>query len=59
MAEPLWTRDEIAAATGGHAAGPAFAADGVSIDSRTIEAGDHSSSLAPAHSAGSSASTTV
>jgi UDP-N-acetylmuramoyl-tripeptide--D-alanyl-D-alanine ligase len=40
MAEPLWTRDEIAAATGGRMAGPAFAADGVSIDSRTLEAGD-------------------
>jgi UDP-N-acetylmuramoyl-tripeptide--D-alanyl-D-alanine ligase len=40
MAEPLWTRDEIAAATGGRAAGPAFATTGVSIDSRTLEPGD-------------------
>ncbi len=33
-------RDEIAAATGGRAAGPAFAATGVSIDTRTLEPGD-------------------
>ncbi|MDB5455021.1 MAG: UDP-N-acetylmuramoylalanyl-D-glutamyl-2,6-diaminopimelate--D-alanyl-D-alanyl ligase [Caulobacter sp.] len=39
MSEPLWTADEIAAATGGRVAG-AFAATGVSIDTRTVEAGD-------------------
>src|SRR5581483_8941406 len=36
---PLWTSTEIAAATGGRA-GRTFAADGVSIDSRKITAGD-------------------
>jgi UDP-N-acetylmuramoyl-tripeptide--D-alanyl-D-alanine ligase len=40
MAEPLWTSDEIVAATGGEPAGEAFAATGVSIDTRTIERGD-------------------
>jgi UDP-N-acetylmuramoyl-tripeptide--D-alanyl-D-alanine ligase len=40
VAEPLWTADEIAAATGGRLAGEAFAATGVSIDSRSIEPGD-------------------
>lgn len=40
MAEPLWTADEIAAATGGKLAGQAFVATGVSIDTRTIEPGD-------------------
>ncbi|RAK51290.1 UDP-N-acetylmuramoyl-tripeptide--D-alanyl-D-alanine ligase [Phenylobacterium deserti] len=40
MAEPLWTSDEIAAATGGALAGEAFQATGVSIDTRTIEPGD-------------------
>jgi UDP-N-acetylmuramoyl-tripeptide--D-alanyl-D-alanine ligase len=40
MAEPLWTADEIAAATGGRLEGPAFTATGVSIDTRTIEPGD-------------------
>ncbi len=40
MAEPLWTSDEIARATGGTLAGAPFAAHGVSIDTRTIEAGD-------------------
>jgi UDP-N-acetylmuramoyl-tripeptide--D-alanyl-D-alanine ligase len=41
MAEalPLWTADEIAAATGGVASG-AFVAGGVSIDTRSLEAGD-------------------
>jgi len=39
MAEPLWTSDEIAAATGGHATAP-FSATGVSIDTRTLEPGD-------------------
>jgi UDP-N-acetylmuramoyl-tripeptide--D-alanyl-D-alanine ligase len=36
---PLWTADEIAAATGGQAIGD-FEATGVSIDSRSLEAGD-------------------
>ncbi len=40
MAEPLWTSDAILAATGGTLSGPPFAANGVSIDSRSIEAGD-------------------
>jgi UDP-N-acetylmuramoyl-tripeptide--D-alanyl-D-alanine ligase len=40
MAEPLWTSDAIAAATGGKLAGPSFAANGVSIDTRTLEPGD-------------------
>ena len=39
MSEPLWTADEIAAVTGG-AASAAFAATGVSIDTRTLEPGD-------------------
>jgi UDP-N-acetylmuramoyl-tripeptide--D-alanyl-D-alanine ligase len=40
MAEPLWTSDEIVSATGGRLSGPAFAATGVSIDTRTLEPGD-------------------
>ena len=40
MAEPLWTSDEIAAATGGKLAAAPFAATGVSIDTRTLEPGD-------------------
>src|SRR5580704_4175125 len=40
MAEPLWTSDEILAATGGTLAGAPFAATGVSIDTRTLEPGD-------------------
>jgi UDP-N-acetylmuramoyl-tripeptide--D-alanyl-D-alanine ligase len=40
MSEPLWTSAEIVAATGGALAGGAFAATGVSIDTRTIEPGD-------------------
>src|ERR1700733_14870918 len=40
MAEPLWTSDEILAATGGSLAGASFAATGVSIDTRTLEPGD-------------------
>jgi UDP-N-acetylmuramoyl-tripeptide--D-alanyl-D-alanine ligase len=42
MAEPrpLWTSAEIAAAAGGRLEGPAFAAHGVSIDTRSIEPGD-------------------
>jgi UDP-N-acetylmuramoyl-tripeptide--D-alanyl-D-alanine ligase len=39
MAEPLWTSDEIASATGGKATS-AFTATGVSIDSRAIDPGD-------------------
>lgn len=39
MAEPLWTSDEIAAATDGRA-NAAFAVSGVSIDTRTLEPGD-------------------
>jgi UDP-N-acetylmuramoyl-tripeptide--D-alanyl-D-alanine ligase len=40
MAEPLWTSAEIVAATGGQATGGAFSATGVSIDTRTLVAGD-------------------
>ncbi len=40
MPEPLWTSAEIVAATGGTLAGAAFAADGVSIDTRSIEPRD-------------------
>jgi UDP-N-acetylmuramoyl-tripeptide--D-alanyl-D-alanine ligase len=40
MPEPLWTSDEIATATDGRATGGSFKADGVSIDSRSIEKGD-------------------
>jgi UDP-N-acetylmuramoyl-tripeptide--D-alanyl-D-alanine ligase len=40
MAEPLWTSDEIVAATGGQPAGGSFTASGVSIDTRTIAPGD-------------------
>jgi UDP-N-acetylmuramoyl-tripeptide--D-alanyl-D-alanine ligase len=40
MTEPLWTSAEIAAATGGVIEGAAFAAAGVSIDTRTLEPGD-------------------
>jgi UDP-N-acetylmuramoyl-tripeptide--D-alanyl-D-alanine ligase len=40
MSEPLWTSEEIARATGGEIAGGAFAATGVSIDTRTLEPGD-------------------
>lgn len=39
MSEPLWTADEIAAATGGRVAGD-FDATGVSIDSRSLSPGD-------------------
>ncbi|ALL12719.1 UDP-N-acetylmuramoyl-tripeptide--D-alanyl-D-alanine ligase [Caulobacter henricii] len=39
MSEPLWTADEIAAATGGRVAGD-FVATGVSIDSRSLSPGD-------------------
>ena len=40
MTDPLWTSDEIAAATGGRLQGPGFSALGVSFDSRAVEAGD-------------------
>lgn len=40
MAEPLWTSQEIAAATGGELSGAPFAVNGVSIDTRSIEPGD-------------------
>jgi UDP-N-acetylmuramoyl-tripeptide--D-alanyl-D-alanine ligase len=40
VAEPLWTSQAIAAATGGRLAGVAFQVGGVSIDTRTIEPGD-------------------
>ncbi len=40
MAEPLWTSDEIIRATGGLLQGADFAATGVAIDTRTLEAGD-------------------
>src|ERR1700693_3265087 len=40
MSEPLWTSDEIVAATGGRLNGPPFPATGVSIDSRSSEPGD-------------------
>ncbi len=40
MAEPLWTSEAIARAAGGRVEGPAFAATGVSIDTRSLEPGD-------------------
>jgi UDP-N-acetylmuramoyl-tripeptide--D-alanyl-D-alanine ligase len=40
MAEPLWTSDEVARAADGRITGPAFAASGVSIDTRSLQAGD-------------------
>jgi UDP-N-acetylmuramoyl-tripeptide--D-alanyl-D-alanine ligase len=40
MAEPLWTSEEIAAATGGKLADDAFATTGVSIDTRSLMPGD-------------------
>ena len=40
MAEPLWTSEEIARATGGTVTGGGFSATGVSIDTRTLEPGD-------------------
>jgi UDP-N-acetylmuramoyl-tripeptide--D-alanyl-D-alanine ligase len=39
MADPLWTAEEIRAATGGEISG-GFTATGVSIDTRTLEPGD-------------------
>jgi UDP-N-acetylmuramoyl-tripeptide--D-alanyl-D-alanine ligase len=50
MAEPLWTADEIAAATGGRVAG-GFLATGVSIDTRTVAPGDLFVALAGARDA--------
>jgi UDP-N-acetylmuramoyl-tripeptide--D-alanyl-D-alanine ligase len=40
MVEPLWTSDEIVAATGGRLEGAPFVVGGVSIDSRSVEHGD-------------------
>ncbi|MFL5295096.1 MAG: UDP-N-acetylmuramoyl-tripeptide--D-alanyl-D-alanine ligase [Phenylobacterium sp.] len=40
MAEPLWTSEEIVRAAGGRLQGAPFTATGVSIDTRTIQAGD-------------------
>ena len=40
MSLPLWTPDEIAAATGARVVGRLSAATGVSIDTRTLEPGD-------------------
>ncbi|ABS64026.1 UDP-N-acetylmuramoylalanyl-D-glutamyl-2,6-diaminopimelate--D-alanyl-D-alanyl ligase [Parvibaculum lavamentivorans DS-1] len=40
MSAPLWTKEDVLAATGGKAEGAAWSASGVSIDSRTLEAGD-------------------
>jgi len=40
MSELLWTSSEVAAAVNGRLSGPAFLAEGVSIDSREVEAGD-------------------
>jgi UDP-N-acetylmuramoyl-tripeptide--D-alanyl-D-alanine ligase len=40
MPEPLWTSEQIAAATGGATAGEGFRVTGVSIDTRTLEPGD-------------------
>lgn len=49
-AQALWTRDAVLAATGGHAQGPDWRADGVSIDSRSITPGDLFVALAgPVH----------
>jgi UDP-N-acetylmuramoyl-tripeptide--D-alanyl-D-alanine ligase len=39
VAEPLWTAEQIAAATGGTASG-AFAVHGIAIDSREVNQGD-------------------
>ena len=39
MTQPLWTSDTAAKVTGGHATAP-WSATGVSIDSRTVAAGD-------------------
>ena len=39
MSKPLWTSSDIAKAVGGQASGE-FSVSGLSIDTRTIEAGD-------------------
>ena len=47
---PLWTDAEVVAATGGIASGPSnWCATGVSIDSRTIQAGDLFVAIAGPH----------
>src|SRR5690349_13529719 len=40
MSEPLWTSDEVLAAVSGRLEGKAFAAGGVSFDTRTLAQGD-------------------
>ena len=40
MSEPLWTSQEIAAATGGAPLGAPFAVTGLSIDTRTLQPGE-------------------
>jgi UDP-N-acetylmuramoyl-tripeptide--D-alanyl-D-alanine ligase len=40
MAEPLWTSDEVLAATSGRLAGAGFSAAGVTFDTREIQPGD-------------------
>jgi UDP-N-acetylmuramoyl-tripeptide--D-alanyl-D-alanine ligase len=40
MSEPLWTSDEVLAATGGRLTGASFAAAGVVFDSREVQPGD-------------------
>ena len=40
MADPLWTSEQILAATGGRSNGSPFSVCGVSIDTRTLEPGD-------------------
>lgn len=52
MAEPLWTFQEIAAALGQSRTLPEGTADGVSIDSRTLKAGDLFVAIVGEHSDG-------
>jgi UDP-N-acetylmuramoyl-tripeptide--D-alanyl-D-alanine ligase len=40
MTRPLWTRDEMIAATGGLGLGPDFSAEGLAIDTRELASGD-------------------
>src|SRR3569623_1599638 len=40
MAEPLWTSDEVLAATTGRLAGAGFSASGVTFDTRELQPGD-------------------
>lgn len=40
MARPLWTSEEVLAATEGRLAGAAFAAEGVTFDTRELQPGD-------------------